>query len=104
MSADERLHAPQPSIAERDHHVRVRGLLFQDIKTEEARVAQLAKELRYEQADVERLTNGIMGFIERILDDGQLAREQREVLEAQTRLREAQGGLEMLRQQVQGVD
>jgi len=103
MSADQRLEAATAAIAEREHLVRVRDLLAKDVANEEVRVQQLAGQLRSEQADVHRLTHGVMGFINDILDDGQLEQEKREVMEAQIRLKEAQGSLEMLRAQMQGV-
>jgi len=103
--ADDRILAAQTAIAERAHLVEVKKLLADDIKSEEARVQQLAKELRFEIADVERLTTGVMGFLQSILvDENQLAKEKREVVEAQARLREAQGSLESVRQQAADVE
>jgi len=103
--ADERLRVVTAAIAEREHLLRVRGLLAQDIANEDKRVQQLAVELKYERADVERLTTGVMGFLQTILaGEDALAKEKREVAEAQARLREAQGSLDMLKQQAAGVE
>jgi hypothetical protein len=102
--ADDRLEAVSKAIAEREYLVKVRTELAQDIATEEQRVQQLAKQLQIERADVERLTNGVMSFVNYVLaGEGGLAKEQRDVAEAQARLREAQGGLEGLRQQEANV-
>jgi hypothetical protein len=101
---EERLRKVTTAIAERDHLVRVRDSLVKDIAAEEHRVQQLAKELRMEKADVDRLTNGAMSFVNYLLaGDGALAKEQREVAEAQARLVEAQGSLETLRQRHKDV-
>ena len=101
----DRVLAAQAAIAERAHLLEVRKLLAEDIKSEEGRVQQLAKELRFEIADVEKLTTGVMGFLQHILvDENQLAKEKREVVEAQARLREAQGSLESVRAQATDVD
>lgn len=104
-TADERLRAVTAAIAEREHLLRVRGLLQQDIANEDKRVQQLAVELQFERADVERLTTGVMGFLQNILaGEDALEKEKREVIEAQSRLREAQGSLEGLKQQLLGVE
>jgi len=103
--ADDRFRAVNAALAEREHLLRVRGLLAQDIANEDKRVQQLAVELQYERADVERLTTGVMGFLQTILaGEAALAKEKREVVEAQARLREAQGSLDMLKQQAAGVE
>lgn len=102
---DDRLLAVTAKLAEREHLVRVRALLAQDIATEDKRVQQLAVELHYERADVARLTTGVMGFLETILaGEHGLAKEQREAAEAEARLREAQGSLDALRRQAAAVD
>lgn len=102
---DDRLRAVTAKIAEREHLVRVRALLAQDIATEDKRVHQLAVELQWERNDVARLTTGVMGFIETILAaDGALEKEKREAAEAEARLREAQGSLDALRRQAADVD
>ncbi|HLL21505.1 MAG TPA: hypothetical protein VK427_05210, partial [Kofleriaceae bacterium] len=51
-----------------------------------------------------QMTTGVIGFLQSILDEGALEREEREVIEAQTRLREAQGSLETLRQQGRSIE
>ena len=102
---DDKIREVSTAIAERDHLQQVRGRLVQDVRSEEQRVQQLAQELRYEQADVERMTTGVMGFLNDLLaPPAVLAEEQRQVVEAQARLREAQGSVELLRQQVTQVD
>lgn len=104
-SADDRLRAATAAIAEREHLARVRGLLANDVAAEVRRVEQLRVELRHERADVERLTVGAMSFLHTILaGDGALAKEQREVAEAEARLHEAQGSLDLLRGQAAAVE
>lgn len=105
MTPEERFQAATAAIAEREHLVRVRDMLSHDVDNEQRKVTQLAAELKFEEADVARLTTGIMGFIETILSaDGQLDKEKREVLEAQARLTEAQHYLDSLRAQVRTID
>lgn len=105
MTPDERIGAAAAAIAEREHLVRVRDILLHDVDNEQRRVTQLAAELSFEKADVERLTTGVMGFIETILSaDGQLEKEKAEVLEAQARLAEAEHYLDGLRAQVRTIE
>lgn len=103
--AEDRLSKVTAAIAEREHLVRVRTLLANDIANEDKRVQQLAVELQYERNDVARLTTGVLGFLETILaGDGAVEKEMREAAEAEARLREAQGSLDALRRQAAGVD
>jgi hypothetical protein len=106
MSGEEdRVRAITAKLAEREHLLRVRAVLAEDVANEEKRVQQLAVELQWERNDVLRLTTGVMGFLETILaGDGALEKEKREAAEAEARLREAQGSLDALRQQVRDVE
>lgn len=105
MDPDDRIRAVTTALAERDHLTRVRALLKQDIANEEKRVEQLALELRHERADVERMTTGVMGFLNELITPAAvLAEEQRQVVQAQARLVEAQGGLQQLRKQLAEIE
>ena len=102
---DEQIRVALTAIAERDHLARVYQLLAQDVAAEERRIQQLAVELQHERADVERMTTGVLGFLnDLITPTAVLDEERRQVVEAQARLAEAQGSLEQLRRQLVDVE
>ncbi len=103
--ADDRLRAVKAALAEREHLLRVKSTLGIDVFTEQRRVQELQAELQSERDDVVRMTTGVMGFLTGILGGEEaLSKEKREAAEAEARLREAVGSLEMMRQQAAAVD
>ncbi len=102
-SADERLRAATAAASERERLIRTSASLADDVNREQARVQQLAIELRREQQDVERLSTGVVGFLGQVFGTEELSREQREAFEAEARLREAVAARDMLRAQAANV-
>jgi hypothetical protein len=103
VTPDERLRAAQAALAEREHLAHVKAELAPQLQAEDQRVQQRTHALRREQADVDRLGSGVLGFLNELLG-GQLSREQREVAEAAARLREAIAARDVVRDQLASTD
>jgi DNA repair exonuclease SbcCD ATPase subunit len=95
----ERIRKAQAQVAEREHLQRVRMQLVPQAATLEQAVNVAARELQREQADVDRLGGGVIGFLNDLLS-GQLSREQLEVQQAAARLREAVAARNVVRDQI----
>ena len=105
IDPDEQLRVAVTAIAERDHLARVYQSLTEDVAAEERRVHQLAIELQHERADVERMTTGVLGFLNDLITPAAVFdEERRQVVEAQARLAEAQGSVDELRRQLVNVE
>ena len=96
---DDRLRAARAAIGEREHLLRVKAALVPQLAAQDHIVQQRAHELRVEQADVDRLGGGVIGFLNELLG-GQLSREQLEAQTAAARLREATAMRDILRDQL----
>lgn len=99
----ERMRVAQAAIVEREHLARVKAQLVPQLGAATERVNVLARELQKEQADVDRLGNGVMGFLNE-LRGGQMTREQLELQTAAAKLREAVAMRDAKRDQLIALD
>jgi hypothetical protein len=103
-SSDDRLRAANAANIERERLLKVRLQLAAELTGAEQQVQRLARDLGKELADVQKLSGGVQGFLNELIGGDRLAKEQREVYDADARYKQAMQARDELLAKVTNVD
>ncbi|MEO8705627.1 MAG: hypothetical protein ABI867_36690 [Kofleriaceae bacterium] len=88
-TSDDRLRAAHAANAERERLIQTRSQHATELTAAQQQVQQLARALGKELSDVQQLSTGVQGFLNQLVGGERLAKEQREVFDADARYKQA---------------